>query len=78
MPSRSRRVVVICAYLLLMFMVHTIIIVGALSPRCINNNYCSASERVVSLAAGITLLAMAALIIALGWKGRLVGARRTS
>jgi hypothetical protein len=49
-----------------------------LSPRCINNNYCSASERVVSLAAGITLLAMAALIIALGWKGRLVGARGTS
>jgi uncharacterized RDD family membrane protein YckC len=78
MPSRLRRVGVICASLLLMFMVHTIIIVGALSPRCINNNYCSASERVVSLAAGITLLAMAALIIALGWKGRLVGARRTS
>ena len=78
MPSRLRRGVVICACLLLMFMVHTIIIVGALSPRCINNNYCSASERVVSLAAGITLLAMAALIIALGWKGRLVGARRTS
>jgi uncharacterized RDD family membrane protein YckC len=78
MPSGLRRVVVICVYLLLMFMVDTIITVGVLSPRCINNNYCSASERVVSLAADITLLAMAALIIALGWKGRLVGARKTS
>jgi uncharacterized RDD family membrane protein YckC len=78
LPSGLRRVVVICAYLLLIFIVDTIITAGVLSPRCVNNNYCSASERLVSLAGGITLLAMAALIIALGWKGRLVGARRTS
>jgi uncharacterized RDD family membrane protein YckC len=77
MPSVLRRVVVICAYLLAMFIVDVIITFGVLSPRCINNNLCSASERVVSLAAAVALLAMTALIIALGWKGRLVGARRT-
>jgi uncharacterized RDD family membrane protein YckC len=78
MPSGLRRVVVICGYLLAMFIVDVIITFGVLSPRCINNNLCSASERVVSLAAAVALLAMTALIIALGWKGRLVGARRIS
>jgi uncharacterized RDD family membrane protein YckC len=78
MPSGVRRIVVICAYLVLMFIAGGIITGGVLSPRCINNNYCSASERVVSLAVGITLLALTALIITLGWKGRLIGARRPS
>ena len=78
MPSALRRIVVICAYLLPMLILDGIITVGVLSPRCINNNFCSASEHVVSLAAALALLAMTALIIALGWKGKLVGARRAS
>jgi len=78
MPSGLRRVVVICAYLLLIFIVNVIIIASVLSPRCINNNFCSGSERVVSFVASITFLAMVALTIALGWKGKFVGARRTS
>jgi uncharacterized RDD family membrane protein YckC len=78
MPSRVRRVVVICAYLVLIFIANAIVIGGVLSPRCIDNNYCSASERAVSLAVGLTLLTLTALIITLGWKGRLGGARRPS
>jgi uncharacterized RDD family membrane protein YckC len=84
MPSRLWRIVVICAYLVLMFVVYTMIVgginaAGILSNACIiNNNYCSAGESIIGLiglAAALIWLAMTALIIVLGWKGRLFGAR---
>jgi uncharacterized RDD family membrane protein YckC len=75
-PSRLRRVIVICVYLLLVFILDSAVAVGFLSRGCINNNYCSAGERIVSLAGYLTLLAMTALVIALGWKGKLFGARK--
>ena len=78
MPSGLRRIVVIFAYLLLMFIADAVITVGSLSPACIDSNFCSAGERIVSFVAGIMLLVLAALMIALGWKGKLFGARKTS
>jgi uncharacterized RDD family membrane protein YckC len=78
MPSGLRRVVAIFVYLLLMFVVDAIITAGSLSPACIDSNFCSAGERIVSFVAGIMLLVLAALTIALGWKGKLFGARKTS
>ena len=80
-PSRWRRVVVICVYLSLTFIAFLTILggimaAGLLSPGCIDNNFCSAGERIFSLAAPLTLLAMTALVITLGWKGRLFGARK--
>jgi len=58
MPSGLRRVVVICAYLLLIFIANAIIIASVLSPRCIYNNFCSGSEHAVSFVESITFLAM--------------------
>jgi uncharacterized RDD family membrane protein YckC len=78
-PSRWRRVAVICVYLTLVFVVFMTVLGGVrglLSPGCINNNFCSAGERAIGLAAPLTLLALTALVIALGWQGRLYGARR--
>jgi uncharacterized RDD family membrane protein YckC len=78
MPSGLRRVMVIFAYLLLMFVADAVMMAGSLSPACIDSNFCSAGERMVGFAAGIMPLALAALLIGLGWKGRLLGARKGS
>ena len=80
-PSRWRRVVVICAYLALAFVAFVAILggimaAGLVSARCIDNNFCSVGERIISLAAPLTLLAATALVVTLGWNGRLFGARR--
>jgi hypothetical protein len=75
LPSRWRRVAVICGYLLVMIIIVAVVAVSLLSPRCRYNDYCSAGERLISLGAALALLAMAALIVALGRKGRLLGGR---
>jgi hypothetical protein len=81
MPSRWRRAAVICVYLLLLFiafviMLRMIVATGLLSNRCLNNDYCEGGERITALAANIALLLMMAVTIALGWRGRLFGARK--
>jgi uncharacterized RDD family membrane protein YckC len=83
MPSRWRRLVVICCYLLLIFAAYIgvlagIVAAGGLSPRCVSNNVCSAGEGFLSLGAALTLLAVSAVCIGLGWRGKLMGARKTS
>ena len=83
MPSPRRRLAVISGYLLLtaivyLLITHSIIAAGVISGGCIDRNVCSASERILSLNLGLALLAASAVCIALGWRGRLVGARRTS
>jgi uncharacterized RDD family membrane protein YckC len=75
LPSRWRRVAVICGYQLVMIIGVAVIAAGLLSPRCRDNGFCSAGERLISLGAALALLGLAALIVALGWKGRLFGAR---
>lgn len=82
MPSRLRRVLVTGAYLvaalvIFMFAVAGIEASGALSKACLNNGFCSAGERLSNLAVDIALLLTLALIVALGWRGRLFGARRS-
>ncbi len=83
MPSPRRRLAVISGYLLLTAIVYLlitrgIIAAGVISGGCIDRNVCSASERILSLNLGLTLLGASAVCIALGWRGKLIGARRTS
>jgi uncharacterized RDD family membrane protein YckC len=83
LPSRGRRVAVICGYLLLLtiafFVVFAgIIAAGLMSDACINNDFCSAGERFLILAAALALLPLSALCIGLGWRGSLMGARKIS
>jgi uncharacterized RDD family membrane protein YckC len=78
MPSRWRRVAVISAYLLLSYLVSGAAAIGSMSRRCIQNeSFCSAGERIVNVVGSVGLLFLTALIIGLGWKGKLFGARRT-
>jgi uncharacterized RDD family membrane protein YckC len=76
MPPRWRRIVVICVYLVLVAILDGLIEMAFLSRGCLNNSSCSAGERILNLATGVTLLVAMALVIALGWKGKLFGARR--
>lgn len=81
MPSRWRRVAVTCVFLVLTFVLlavamATMIAAGILSKACVDNNHCSAGQKIISLAAGLAWLAAMAFVIVLGWRGKLFGARR--
>jgi uncharacterized RDD family membrane protein YckC len=81
MPSRSRRAAVICGYLLLMAIAYVLgiaglIAAGVISNACTDRNFCSAGEKILSLALAVTLLAASAGCIGLGWRGKLLGARK--
>jgi uncharacterized RDD family membrane protein YckC len=82
LPSGWRRVAVICAYIVLIFVVHVVVVIGLteaglMSDACVRNtSRCSGGERVFDAAAAVLVLLLVALIIARGWKGRLFGARK--
>jgi uncharacterized RDD family membrane protein YckC len=76
MPPRWRRIVVTCLYLVTVTILVTVIGIALLSRECLYKSFCSAGERVFDLALNITLLVMMAFTVALGWKGKLPGARR--
>jgi uncharacterized RDD family membrane protein YckC len=82
MPSAGRRVAIIALYLVLTLLAYFItfaIIVGlgVMSDACIDRDVCSASEKVLEMILGTASLAIAAVLIGLGWRGWLFGARRT-
>jgi uncharacterized RDD family membrane protein YckC len=83
LPSHVRRIAVIVAYLALALLVYVFAFavfygIGAMSDACLDNDVCSASEKMLELASGIAFLFIAAAVIGLGWRGRLFGARRTA
>jgi len=81
MPSRLRRAMVICVYLLLLFVIFVVVAgamaaTGLMSLNCLDKDYCSSVERMLNLASAAALLVMMAVVVALGWKGKLFGGRR--
>ncbi len=82
LPSRWRRVAAICVYVVLIFVVHMVVVIGLtaaglMSDACVRNaSHCSGGERVFDTAAAALILLLVALIITRGWKGRLFGARK--
>jgi uncharacterized RDD family membrane protein YckC len=82
LPSRWRRVAAICVYVVLIFVVHVVVVIGLtaaglMSDACVRNaSRCSGGERVFDTAAAVLILLLVALIITRGWKGRLFGARK--
>ena len=81
MPSRLRRGAIISVYLLLLFValvlaLSVMIASGMLSSRCLDDNFCAGGEKVTSLVVAVIWLVTIAAVIALGWKGRLFGARK--
>ena len=82
MPSRVRRALATVVYLALGVMFYFGVLAGllragALSRACLDRDVCSGGDRIVDSAMGVAFLLMIALIIGMGWRGRLPGARRT-
>jgi len=80
MPSRTRRLAVIAAYLvglLVLFGVASDVLVesGVVSDACFIGNRCAAGEALWSNLWALGGLALAALCIIQGWRGRLFGCR---
>lgn len=81
MPSRLRRLLVIAGYLaasLLVLVLVTGFVVhpsGLVSNACLHQSFCSAYERLVMNLIGLAYLAIMAICVGLGWRGRLWGAR---
>ena len=81
MPSAARRIAIILVYVLLSFV---LVIVGDLilsraglvRDACTLRGRCSRFEELVATALGLAWIALAIVLIVLGWRGRLPGARR--
>jgi uncharacterized RDD family membrane protein YckC len=81
MPSRLRRLAVICAYLLLVCLTYGTVLIagsaaGAFSPDCIAHERCRVLDNLFIFSWGLLWLATCAACIGLGRRGKLFGARR--
>lgn len=81
MPSRTRRLAAIAAYILLAGMATfalTMVLIeaGTVSDRCIDDDVCTRVEEGIMNITAMLFLAASACAGVFGWKGRLFGARR--
>jgi uncharacterized RDD family membrane protein YckC len=80
MPSRVRRIAIICVYLFLLLFIYAFVLVGAekaglISAACINSNNCSPGENYLFAGSALACLAISGICIGWGWRGKLLGAR---
>ena len=79
-PSRGRRIVATVGYLIVWLVLGGLaylglLKVGLLSARCLDFGVCSGAERWIDIIVTLILLAVSALLLGLGWRGKLWGAR---
>lgn len=82
MPSPARRLAVVIVYLALVFaaffsVLFVLVLTGAMSQNCIDNDQCSSVENGITIVLGIVTLGAVAAVIGFGWRGKLFGARTT-
>jgi hypothetical protein len=80
-PSATRRIVAILGYLAIWFAIimlvnFAMLVGGLLSARCIHADLCSPVERWIDVGVSAIWLGVSVLLIGLGWRGKLWGARR--
>jgi hypothetical protein len=80
MPSRARRTVVICAYLIVCFALYLLATVGLVSAglvsqACFDDDRCAGTDKIFDLVLAVSWLGVTALCIVLGWRGQLWGCR---
>jgi len=80
LPSRTRRVLVIGAYVMVASVLYLalaalLIQYGSVSDRCLSTDRCSLREDLWSYAAGLGWLAACLSSLWFGWRGRLFGCR---
>lgn len=85
MPSVWRRLLVICVFAIVAFTLLGLSLealirgLRLISVACLQSDHaCSVGEKVVMYAIGLGVVMLAFAIVAMGWRGRLWGARRTS
>ncbi|MDD1537450.1 MULTISPECIES: RDD family protein [unclassified Bradyrhizobium] len=83
MPSRLRRTLVTVVYVALSLFLYIGVLAalvrsGVLSRACLYQDICNGSDRIADTAAAVVLLLMIALVIVMGWRGRLLGARKAA
>jgi uncharacterized RDD family membrane protein YckC len=78
LPSRGRRVAVIIAWSIASLLAWVLAESVLFSADCLDLNECTAGERAWSNTFGAAWIVAWATILSLGWRGRLLGARRRS
>ena len=75
-PSKTRRIVVIVTYVLLTFVLASVVSALTLSEACLWRNQCNPVDVIASLVLNGAMIAGAGASIVLGWRARLYGCRR--
>ncbi|HEY1774177.1 MAG TPA: RDD family protein [Gammaproteobacteria bacterium] len=75
-PPVWRRVLVIFAYCLLVFVIVEIAVAASVSYPCLEYKHCGDKDRVALFTLDVFWLAGTSISVVLGWKSRLFGARR--
>ena len=75
LPSGVRRIVVTLLFLLGAFVAMTVLMVTLVTPRCLDNDACTAGETLVVNIVSLSWLAGSLFLVVAGWRGRLWGAR---
>jgi uncharacterized RDD family membrane protein YckC len=79
-PSRGRRILVIGGYLIVWLFLGGAVYLGLfqaglISARCLDYGTCSGLERWIDIITTLTILGASALLLGLGWRGKIWGAR---
>ncbi|MFZ5875486.1 MAG: RDD family protein [Nitrospirota bacterium] len=76
--SRLRRITVIFVWQAVVFVCCVTAVALVLSEECLSNNRCTDGEDLLLTVGSLAWLIIAGVTLVLGWKGRLIGARRRS
>ena len=76
--SAPRRLLVILSYVILLFVVLAVGSASLYSTPCLMDNLCNGTDRILENVLGFGFVILTAVIIVLGWTGRLPGARLRS
>ena len=77
LPSRLRRVAMILVYLAAVYVAFAVSITLVPAAGCIQRGPCSVAARMLIQGIGLGWLGLSAAVIIAGWRGLLIGARRT-
>jgi uncharacterized RDD family membrane protein YckC len=70
-----RRIIIVVAYSIVAFLACSIVLIAAQSSECLEFERCTPEEQLRESIVGLGWLGVQAVLIVMGWKGRLLGAR---
>jgi uncharacterized RDD family membrane protein YckC len=76
LPSRTRRVLIILLYEIVLLMASGLLVAAIVPSDCLDHQACTADQRATAQVLSVLWLVGAAAILVAGWRGALFGARR--